>query len=104
MIDLTKPLDQLDYKVVPINAIQESNAWQVVVLRGDHKDKNFVFTDIEYNGKTNNLRFSLDVVKNGNFEQTTPELEDLAFNILEDVIKRGIVDGSVLFDDKDSSN
>ena len=104
MIDINKPLDQLDYIVVPIEIMNDEHAWQVQLLRGEHKDKKLVFTKIEYSGKKNILRFLLDVVNDNVLEKASKELEDLGFDILEDIIKRGIADGSVVFNDQDSSN
>jgi hypothetical protein len=105
MIDLNKPLDGVDYRVISLKHPNEEDFWQVVLLKGEHQDKKLVFTNIEYDGKNNTLKFLLDVVdEDGVLEKATPELEDLAFKILQDIIKSGLVDGSVVFDDQDSSN
>lgn len=104
MININTPLDQVDYKIVPIKTIEDDNAWQVLILRGEHKDKHLVFTNIEYSGRKNSLRFLLDVVVNDKLEKASAELENFAFNILNDIIKNGLVNGSVVFDDQDSSN
>ena len=105
MIDLNKPLDEVDYRVISLKTADEDDFWQVVLLKGEHQDKKLVFTDIEFDGRNGTLKFLLDVVdEDGVLEKATPELEDLAFNILQDIIKSGLVDGSVVFDDQDSSN
>ena len=105
MIDLNKPLNEVDYRVISLKTAGQDDFWQVVLLTGDHKDKKLVFTNIEYNGNNNTLKFLLDVVdEDGVLEKATPDLEDLAFKILQDIIKSGLVDGSVVFDDQDSSN
>ncbi len=105
MIDLNKPLDGVDYRVISLKHPNEEDFWQVVLLKGEHQDKKLVFTNIEFDGKNNTLKFSLDVVdEDGVLEKATLELEDLAFKILQDIIKSGLVDGSVVFDDQDSSN
>lgn len=105
MIDLNKPLDKVDYRVIPLQVEGEQEYWQVLLLKGDYQDKKLVFTNIEYDGNNNTLKFLLDVVdKDDVWEKATPELEDLAFTILQDIIKSGLVDGSVVFDDQDSSN
>ena len=75
MIDLNKPLEEVDYKVIPIKIIEDENAWQVEVLRGDHKDKKLVFTNIEYDGKKRSLKFLLNVVINNEaLEKPTADL------------------------------
>jgi hypothetical protein len=105
MIDLNKPLDGVDYRVISLKHPNEEDFWQVVLLKGEHQNKKLVFTNIEFDGKNNTLKFSLDVVdEDGVLEKATLELEDLAFKILQDIIKSGLVDGSVVFDDQDSSN
>lgn len=105
MINLNKPLEDVDYKVIPIDIIPDENAWQVELLAGEHKDKKLVFTKIEYDGDKQTLRFMLDVVDaDNNFEKASPALEDYSFLILQDIIKNGIADGSILINDQDSSN
>jgi hypothetical protein len=105
MINLNKPLEQVDYNVIPHDMIDNENAWQVQLLTGDYKGKSLVFTGIEYNGSNQTLRFLLDVLDvDNNLEPATSDLEDYAFEILEDIIKKGIADGSILLNDQDSSN
>ncbi len=104
MIDINKPLEGVDYTVVPISFIKDENAWQVQILRGLYADSYFVFTGIEYNGKTRNLRFKLDVVKDQALVRPDPDMQDYAFDVLNDIIHRGIADGSLVINDKDSSN
>ena len=105
MIELDKPLDQLDYKVVPLTAIENEHAWQVQVLTGDYKNVNLIYTNIEINGKHGNLKFSLDAVDGDSmWVEVTSALQDLSFDILQDIVKRGLLDGSVVIYDKDSDN
>jgi hypothetical protein len=105
MIDLNKPLELVDYTVTPLEFVHDENAWQVKLLTGDHKGKNLVFTGIEYDGNKQTLRFLLDVLDlDNNLEPTSADLEDYAFEILQDIIKKGIADGSIILNDKDSSN
>ncbi len=104
MIDLEKPLEGVDYSVIPISSIRDENAWQVQVLRGKYADNYFVFTGIEYNGKTQQLKFKLDVVKDNEWVVADESIQDYAFDILTDIIHRGIADGSLVINDKDSNN
>ena len=105
MINLNKPLEKVDYTVTPLEFVHDDSAWQVQLLTGDYKGKNLVFTNIEYNGSNQTLRFLLDVLDvDNNLEPATSDLEDYAFEILEDIIKKGIADGSILLNDQDSSN
>jgi hypothetical protein len=104
MIDLEKPLEGVDYTLIPIAIIDDENAWQVQILRGKYADNYFVFTGIEYNGKTQQLKFKLDVVKDNEWVAADQSTQDYAFDILTDIIRKGIVDGSLVINDKDSSN
>lgn len=104
MIDLKKPLEGVDYSVVPISFIDDENAWQVQVLRGDYADNYFIYTEIEYNGKTQQLKFKLDVVKDNEWVAADQSIQDYAFNILTDIIRKGIADGSLVINDKDSNH
>ena len=104
MINLETPLEGVDYTVVPIAMLNDENAWQVQVLRGEYADNHFVFTEIEYNGKTQQLKFKLDVVKDNEWVMADQSIQDYAFDILTDIIRKGIADGSLMINDKDSSN
>lgn len=105
MIDLAKPLDQVDYKVIPLVDIPDEDAWQVELLRGEYKGKKMVFTSIEYDGKKQTIRFLFDVINADDTpEILTPELEDYGFAILHDIIKKGIADGSVVLNDQNTNN
>lgn len=101
MINLDKPLEAVDYKIEPIPQLDNQYAWQIKLLAGPFKDKSLVVTNIEYSGKTHKLRFMLDVYSDNIIEPATPEVEDLAFEILQDIIRKGIADGSVVIYDKD---
>ena len=104
MINLEKPLEGVDYTVVPIAMLDDENAWQVQILRGKFVDNYFVFTGIEYNGKTQQLKFKLDVVKDNEWVMADQPIQDYAFDILTDIIRKGIADGSLVINDKDSSD
>lgn len=103
MINVNKPSEGLDYVIKPIPEITNDQAWLVEVKTGPYKGYQLVFTRIEYNGKTGTIRFQLDTLSEEEVEITT-ELEDFAFEILQDVIKTGLANGSVVLNDKDSNN
>ena len=105
MIDLEKPLEGVDYTIEPLEGLDNEQAWKVVVRKGLYKDKTLIYNQIQYNGKTQRIKYQLHVINESNeLEQMTPEIDDYAFNILVDIIKTGITNGSVVLDDKDSDN
>lgn len=105
MINLNKPLEQVDYNVTSLDLVDDENAWQVKLLTGEYKGKSLVFTSIEYNGSNQTLKFLLDVLDVDNIlEPTSADLEDYAFEILQDIIKKGIADGSIILNDKNADN
>ena len=113
MIDLNKPLEGLDYEVTRVPGHDNEQAWMVKVLRGSFKDVLIGFTNVMYDGISNNLKFkySAAVVMDDSadtnvymMDTADPQLEDYAFEVLQDIIKNGIANGSVVFDDKDTTN
>lgn len=103
MIDINKPSEGVDYIIKPLPEVDNSQAWIVEVKTGPFKGYDLLFTHMHYNGKTKSLRFQLDAV-NQDESKVTPELEDYGFQILQDIIKTGLANGSVVLNDKDSNN
>jgi hypothetical protein len=113
VIDLNKPLEGLDYEVNRVPGHDNEQAWMVRILRGEFKDVLMGFTNVEYNGTSNSLRFkySAAMVLNDSadtnvyvLDTSDIKLQDLAFDVLQDVIKNGIANGSIVFDDKDTDD
>ena len=104
MIDLNKPCEGIDYEIVPFDKADHEQAWQVLMLRGPYAHYNLVFTEIEYNGKINSLRFKLDAIHNDELIETDKQLQDYSFDLLTDILKNGIADGSLMFNDKNTDN
>ena len=104
MIDLNKPCEGIDYEIVPFDKADHEQAWQVLMLRGPYANYNLVFTGIEYNGKTQELKFRLDVVYNNELLEADEALQNYSFDLLTDIIRNGIVNGSLVLDDKNTDN
>lgn len=104
MIDLDKPCEGLDYEILPFEVADNEQAWVVKVLRGTFANTMLGFTAIEFDGKSNRLKFRLDAIRDDDLDVTGDDLQDHAFNILQDIIRNGIANGSIVFDDKDTSN
>lgn len=109
MIDLDKPCEGLDYEIQPFEQDNNEQAWFVKVLRGKWAGAMIWFTHVEYNGITSRLRFKLDAI-NGDSDTTflldtsDIDLQDFAFKILQDIIRNGIANGSIVLDDKNATD
>lgn len=105
MIDLNKPCEGIDYVIVPLDGTDNEQAWQVVIQTGQFKDTAMLFTNIEYSGAKNQLKFRLDAVRvDGSDVIIDESMQDYSFSVLEDIIKTGLANGSIVIDDKDSNN
>lgn len=104
MIDLNKPCEGIDYQITNIELVNDEQAWQASIIRGRYADHNLVFTEIEYNGKTQQLKFKLDVVVDNLLVAADLDLQNFAFDLLTDIIKNGIANGSLILDDKNTDN
>lgn len=103
MINLNKPCEGLDYTIEPLENIDNTQGWIVVIKTGVYKNTTFLYTNVEYNGKRGNIRFRLDAIDNTqNSLSVDSNLEDYAFEVLQDIIRNGLANGSIVLDDKDS--
>lgn len=104
MIDLNKPCEGIDYEIVPFDKGDNEQAWQALILRGPYAEHNFIFTGIQYSGKTQQLKFRLDVVFNNELIPADEDLQNYAFKVLTDIILNGIADGTLLIHDTNPDN
>lgn len=105
MIDLDKPLEGVDYIIEPIDMVDNEQAWKAKVRTGPFRGLSLIYTKMQYDGKASRLKYVLDVLdKDLNRVGVDQALDDYAFNVIVDIIKTGIANGSVVFDDKDSNN
>lgn len=109
MIDLDKPCEGLDYDIQPFQQDNNEQAWFVKVLRGKWAGAMLWFTHVEYSGVASRLRFQLAGINGDSdttalLDTTDTDLQDFAFMVLQDIIRNGIASGSIVFDDKDTSN
>lgn len=104
MINLNKPCEGIDYEIVPFDKADNEQAWQALILRGSYAEHNFVFTGIQYSGKTQQLKFRLDVVFNNELISADEDLQNYAFEVLTDIIRNGIANGTLVIDDANADN
>lgn len=112
MIDLDKPCEGLDYSIVPFQTDTSDQAWYVSILRGKWAKALLGFTHVQFDGTVNRLRFNLNAAMveddsdTGAYMLDTSDiiLQDYAFKVLQDIIRNGIANGSIVFDDKNTDN
>jgi len=105
MIDLNKPCEGVDYVIVPFTEVENDQAWQVVIQTGEFKDTAMLFTHIEYSGPHNQLKFRLDAVNvDGTEVKITESMQNYSFKVLEDIVRTGLANGSIVIDDKNTDN
>lgn len=104
MIDLNKLCEGIDYQIIPFPEVDNDQAWVVSILRGSYTGYRLFFTGIEYDGTSGQLRFRLDVLNDSDFVSADGDLQNYAFDLLTDIIKNGIANGSLVIDDKNTDN
>ena len=103
MIDLNKVSEGVDYNFVPIT--KTDGKWAVEVLTGDFVNVGFLFDDVQFDKEQHNVTFKLTAIslRDGSpVNSKTPEIQQYAGEILEDIIKNGIANGMVKLDGEDS--
>lgn len=103
MINLNKVSEGIDYEIVSENS--DESKWAVQVLRGNFVGVGFVYDEVSINGERGEISFKLTAL---DIQTNQPaELEDeekaqyFAADILEDIIKNGIANGSVVLNGQD---
>lgn len=105
MINLSKPCEGLDYVIQPVPEIDNEQAWCVEIKTGQFKGIMMILHHIEYNGKMQKLAFQVDAIdSNSEPVMVDDGLSDYTFEILQDIIRTALSNGSVTLDDKDSDN
>lgn len=107
MIDMDKPSEGLDYIIVDIPAdSDQSSGWAVDIISGPFEGLRIAYANIEYNGPTgrlasNYLFMQMDDAA-AQVDGDTPGIDDLAFNVLKDIVVNGIASGSIVLYDKNT--
>lgn len=105
MIDINKPSEGLDYTIEPLEDAGSEQAWVALVKTGNFKDVALMFTHVQYNGKEGTIKYQIDAVKvDGEDVEITESLQDYSFEVLQDIIRNGLANGSIVLDDKDTDN
>lgn len=102
MIDLEKVSEGIDYELIPVDYVDNSQAWDIRILTGQFTETVIRFGTIRFDGERDCLTFDFHVVTSpdADLESGNEDLQEFAGAILEDVIVRGLNEGWVKTEDK----
>jgi hypothetical protein len=96
-LNVNKWSEGLDYELIPVDYVEHKDAWDVRILRGHWNETVIRYGTITMDGRDENLRFDFRVVSSPNSDATSEDvqLQDVAGDILFDIIDRGFTEGYV---------
>ena len=108
MIDFNKPSEGIDYVIVPFDT-EEVSGWVADIISGPFKGQRILYNQIAINGVDGKINYRM---LHSNMESPDGKMDhsefdafgEFAHQVLVDIIKNGIANGSIVLDDKDSSN
>jgi len=107
LIDIEKLSENVDYELVPVDNVDNEQAWDVRILTGDFVETKLRFGNISFDGKRDCLTFNFTIVYSPDPELTVEsvELQEYAGKILEDILEKAVNEGwAVLKDKKENGN
>jgi len=96
-LDLDKPSENLDYKLVPV-IVEGVDGWNVDLLRAPYDDVTIRYNNVRINGEENNISFSFDVVDTDEpsvYNIDNVDLQEFASEVLGDILEAAIETGSI---------
>lgn len=97
MINLNKVSEGIDYKITVSNP--EEATWSVEAIRGEYAGTSFVYEDVSVDGQRGEISFRLTATNAETNELVEFDDEEkvqyLAADIVEDIVKNGISNGTV---------
>ena len=103
MIDLDKVSEGVHYELVPVQ--EDTNLWHVRILKGEFTETVIEFGTVKMSVDHDDepyLKFDFSIIKSpdDSLDEDNISLQDYSAVILEDIMSRGIVDGSVALKEK----
>lgn len=101
---ISKLSEHVDYELTPSEGVENDQAWDVRILRGDFAETVVRFGNIKFNDDDDCLNFNY-VVQYTPDETLTEEREDLieyVGQILESVLENAITDGTLQANERTS--
>jgi len=96
-----KVLEGIDYELIPQN-VDNIAAWAIRIIKGDFVETVLRFGNMSFNAEQDCLNFSYFILSSpiDNLSEDNVELQELAGDILEDILEKGVADGSIEFKEK----
>lgn len=89
-----------DYELIPSDT---DEAWHVRILTGDYVETVVKFGSISFNEVADHLSFNFTIVSSPDIiTEDDKKLQEYCGRILEDIIEKGIEDGSVGMKDRNT--
>lgn len=106
MIDVDKVSEDVDYQLIPVDDVDNQQAWEIRILRGPFVETVLRFGNVSFDGEQDCLRFNFIISYSPDPELTTEnvELQNFAGEILEDIIEKAYNEGWLVTKDRDSES
>jgi hypothetical protein len=94
-LDLDKPSENLDYKLVPAIGENGSDLWNVELLRAPWENTTIRYNNVRINGEEGNISYNFDVISTEKVEYTIDNitLQGFASEVLGDILDVAITEG-----------
>ena len=94
-LDLDKPSENLDYKLIPAIGEDNSDLWNVELLRSPYENTTIRYNNVRINGEAGNISYNFDVIATENVEYTIDniDLQGFASEVLGDILDVAINEG-----------
>lgn len=104
-IDLEKLSENVDYELVPVDNVENDQAWDIRILRGEFVETIIRYGNITFDGVRDCLTFNFAVIYSPDPEVTSEnvEIQEHAGKILEDILERSYHEGWFVIRDKEEN-
>jgi|SRR6056300_213826 hypothetical protein len=98
MINLDRVSEGIDYELIPVDYVDNTQAWDVRILRGQFCETVIRYGTISFDGNRDCLTFDFRVVTSPDPDleaEESKDLQEFAGDVLEDILARGLSEGWV---------
>lgn len=94
-IDVNKVSEEVDYQFVPVEEVENEQAWDIRILRGPFVESVIRFGQVAFDGERDCLTFNFHLVYSPDEDLTTDnkEFQEFAADILEDILETAYHEG-----------
>ncbi len=94
-LDLDKPSENLDYKLVPAIGEDNSDLWNVELLRAPWENTTIRYNNVRIDGEKGQISYNFDVISTENIEYNVENitLQGFASEVLGDILDVAITEG-----------